>query len=88
MQHIGKALKKFIQTSGLEKVLDQQNLIDAWDVVVGEKVCKNAIICTRASKILPAHKPVPYCTLYTCITTTSLFHIISIIIINNIYILF
>ena len=42
MQHIGKALKKFIQSSGLEKVLDQQKLIDLWDVVVGEKVCKNA----------------------------------------------
>ena len=28
MQHIGKALKNFIQSSGLEKVLDQQKLID------------------------------------------------------------
>lgn len=42
MQHIGKALKSFIQSSGLEKVLDQQKLIDLWDDVVGEKVCKNA----------------------------------------------
>ena len=42
MQHIGKALKSFIQSSGLKKVLDQQKLIDDWDLVVGEKVSENA----------------------------------------------
>ena len=42
MQHIGKALQVFIKNSGLEKVLDQQNLIDVWDEVVGEKISKNA----------------------------------------------
>ena len=42
MQHIGKALKVFIKNSGLEKVLDQQNIIDVWDEVVGEKISKNA----------------------------------------------
>lgn len=42
MQHIGKALQVFIKNSGLEKVLDQQNIIDVWDEVVGEKISKNA----------------------------------------------
>ena len=42
MQHIGKALQAFIKNSGLEKVLDQQKLIDVWDEVVGEKISKNA----------------------------------------------
>jgi predicted nucleic acid-binding Zn ribbon protein len=42
LQHIGKALQGFIKNSGLEKVLDQQNLIEAWDDVVGEKISKNA----------------------------------------------
>lgn len=42
MQHIAKALQVFIKNSGLEKVLDQQNLIDVWDEVVGEKISKNA----------------------------------------------
>ena len=43
MQHIGKALRGFIKNSGLEKVLDQQSLIDSWEDVVGEKISKNAI---------------------------------------------
>ena len=42
MQHIGKALQGFIKNSGLEKVLEKQSLIDAWDDVVGEKISKNA----------------------------------------------
>lgn len=42
MQHIGKAIRGFIKNSGLEKVLDQQSLIDSWEDVVGEKISKNA----------------------------------------------
>ena len=42
MQHIGKALQVFIKNAGLEKILDQQNIIDVWDEVVGEKISKNA----------------------------------------------
>ena len=51
MQHIGKALRGFIKNSGLEKVLDQQSLIDSWEDVVGEKISKN----TKAKSIAAAN---------------------------------
>lgn len=42
MQHIGKSLKNFLKNSGLEKVIDQQNIIELWGEVVGENISKNA----------------------------------------------
>ena len=41
MQHIGKALKIFIKTNGLENSLSQQKAIDVWKEVVGKAVSKN-----------------------------------------------
>ena len=41
MQHIGISLKKFLQTSGLEKGVLQQNALDLWPNVVGENISKN-----------------------------------------------
>ena len=42
MQHIGKSLKNFLKNSGLEKIIDQQNIIELWGDVVGENISKNA----------------------------------------------
>jgi predicted nucleic acid-binding Zn ribbon protein len=42
VQHIGKSLKNFLKNSGLEKVIDQQNIIELWGEVVGENISKNA----------------------------------------------
>tara|TARA_B100000900_G_C20335596_1_gene616025 strand:- start:429 stop:704 length:276 start_codon:yes stop_codon:yes gene_type:complete len=42
VQHIGKSLKNFLKNSGLEKIIDQQNIIELWGDVVGENISKNA----------------------------------------------
>ena len=41
MQHIGAALKKVIQNSGLEKGLSQQKALETWEEVVGKAISKN-----------------------------------------------
>ena len=43
MQHIGGPLKKFLQSSGLEKSVAQQNAMEVWANVVGENVSKNTV---------------------------------------------
>ncbi len=41
MQHIAKALKKLIKSTGLNKGLDQQKAIEVWQDVVGDKISNN-----------------------------------------------
>jgi len=41
LQHIAKALKKLIKSTGLNKGLDQQKAIEVWQDVVGDKISNN-----------------------------------------------
>jgi len=42
MQHIGKAIEKFLRKTGLEKGVVQQNALIVWKEVVGDTVSENA----------------------------------------------
>ena len=41
MQHIGSALKKLIETNGLDAGLVQQKAIDVWGEAVGKAISQN-----------------------------------------------
>ena len=41
MQHIGTAIKSFLNKSGLKKGIDEQKAINIWNSTVGIKVSKN-----------------------------------------------
>ena len=47
MQHISRAIEKFLRKSGLEKGVAQQKALFVWSNVVGEKVAEN----TEAEKV-------------------------------------
>ena len=38
MEHIARALKKFIKKQGIEKEINQQKAIDVWAEAVGKKI--------------------------------------------------
>ena len=42
MQHIGKAIEKFLRKTGLEKGVVQQNALIVWKEVLGDTVSENA----------------------------------------------
>ena len=41
MQHIQKAIKRFLKNTGLENGIAQQKAVEVWADVVGEKVANN-----------------------------------------------
>ena len=40
MQHIQKAIRKFLEKSGLDSGVDQQKALKVWDKTVGNKISK------------------------------------------------
>ena len=38
MEHIARALKKFVKKQGIEKEINQQKAIDVWAEAVGKKI--------------------------------------------------